>query len=59
MNLPRQASPVSRQTSGAKYGAQGVAPSSITCDICMAGCNLLSGFAKTLCVMGCNATVCP
>lgn len=30
----------------------------IACQICMAGCNLLSGIKKTLCIAACNATVC-
>jgi len=36
----------------------GVQPSDIACDLCMAGCNLLSGWAKTACQLVCKATVC-
>lgn len=57
MRMPNQTPPVARgiSTGPAKNGT---GPSSIPCDLCMAACNQLSGFAKTLCVMACNATVC-
>ncbi len=59
MRLPKQAAPVLRNVSAARFNAERVAAAGIACDICMAGCNLLSGIAKTLCIMACNATVCP
>ncbi len=57
MRMPNQTPPVARgiSTGPAKNGT---GPSSIPCDLCMAACNQLSGIAKTLCVMACNATVC-
>jgi hypothetical protein len=57
MRLPKQSKPVARSVSSSPAKV-GVAPSSIPCDLCMAACNQLSGIAKTLCVMACNATVC-
>jgi hypothetical protein len=58
MRLPKQTAPVVRNVSTTRYSAQRVAAAGVACDICMAGCNLLSGLAKTLCIAACNATVC-
>jgi hypothetical protein len=58
MRLPKQAPPVQRNVSTARYNAERVAAADIVCDICLAGCDLLSGFAKTLCQAACQATVC-
>ena len=33
----------------------GVSGSGVACDLCQAACNQLSGFAKTVCQMGCSA----
>ncbi|WP_170110358.1 hypothetical protein [Flavilitoribacter nigricans] len=57
MNLPKQAVPV-QKASKVNYRSNGMQLSSIPCDICMAGCSMLTGIAKTLCIAACNATVC-
>lgn len=57
MTLPHQSAPVVR-TAGVSAPALDVTPSNIACDICNAGCSLLSGIAKTLCQAACSATVC-
>ena len=57
MKLPTQTAPVSRTASGTTAQSQIVA-SGIPCMVCKAGCDLLSGTAKTLCLLACDKTVC-
>jgi len=58
MHLPKQSAPVRRRPSETKLAGDQIGPSNIACDICMAGCNLLSGIAKSLCILACQKTVC-
>ncbi len=44
--------------SGDVHGQSQVHPSDLACDICKAGCSLLSGLAKTACLAACELTVC-
>lgn len=59
MNLPVQALPVRRDASTSRYNASAVAASDgPACTVCKLACNTLGGFAKTLCLMACDKTVC-
>ncbi|MDY8136456.1 hypothetical protein [Aquimarina sp. 2201CG5-10] len=55
MRIPIQSVPVNSQLSQSVNG--GINASS-ACSICKAGCSLLSGFKKTLCLLACDNTVC-
>lgn len=58
MKLPNQAVPVLK-ASKVNYRSNGMQLSETpACMACMAGCSLLSGWKKTLCIAACNATVC-
>jgi hypothetical protein len=57
MRMPIQSKPVSRGVSPAAM-KDAVAPSGVACDLCMAACDQLGGFKKTLCQLACNHTVC-
>ncbi len=57
MKLPNQSAPVVRNN-GTVAATALITPSGIPCDLCLAACNQLGGFAKTLCIMACNSTVC-
>jgi hypothetical protein len=57
MRIPSQSKPVMRDISATPM-KHGVMASGIACDLCMAACNELSGFAKTLCQLACSKTVC-
>lgn len=58
----KQIKPIARNPKTTSEKSRGelrsVQPSNIACDICKAGCSLLSGVAKTLCLAACEATVC-
>ncbi|MGA7973026.1 MAG: hypothetical protein WCA36_09475 [Pseudolabrys sp.] len=59
MKMPNQSPPVMRSVSPAAMLKPGVnASQGITCQLCLAACNQLSGLAKTLCIAACDATVC-
>jgi hypothetical protein len=58
MRMPTQSPPVERRVSASALRQGGLAASGIACDLCMAGCNELSGIAKTLCQLACQKTVC-
>ena len=59
MRLPNQSTPVARHVSASAMGKmKSVAPSSLGCDLCHIGCNLLPEPAKSLCHLGCDNTVC-
>ena len=58
MRMPIQSVPVSRRGVSTAAMKDTVAPSNIPCDICMAGCDQLSGIAKSLCQLACSKTVC-
>jgi hypothetical protein len=57
MRMPIQSKPVSRGVSPAAM-KDTVAPSGVACDLCMAACDQLGGFKKTLCQLACNHTFC-
>ncbi len=61
MNLPIQAQPVMRNVSTAAFTAAMEASSiisSIGCPIACAGCDRLSGIAKTICLAAARAAGC-
>jgi hypothetical protein len=58
MRLPKQSKPIARSVSSSPWKA-GLAPSqSKLCDLCLIACAELSGNAKTLCILACNAAIC-
>ena len=57
MFMPRQAKPVLRARSP-RAPRSGVTPSDFDCQLCRLACNALSGRAKELCLLACEATVC-
>ncbi|MDY7050482.1 MAG: hypothetical protein RPG89_18195 [Microcystis panniformis WG22] len=57
MILPIQSQPVMRNVSPAAFSG-GVEASAIACDPTCAGCNALSGFKKTLCIIAAKSAGC-
>jgi hypothetical protein len=57
MKLPNQSKPVLR-TGMDSVKSDAVNPSGLACLACKAACGSTIGFAHTLCIAACNATVC-